>query len=64
MIKAVLFIEVEPRWLGDSQAMAIFNRAAELEAEQHGYKIIGEPEVTDPERGPNKLLVWTVQTPA
>lgn len=61
MIKAVLFIEVEPHLLGNAQAMAVFNRAAELEAEQHGYEIVGELQVTDPESGPTKLLFWDVQ---
>ena len=57
MIRTVLYMEIEPRLLDDPMAMAVCERAAQLEAEAHGYTL-GQRLVTHAEQGPNQVLVW------
>lgn len=61
MIKAVLYIQLSNiGQVADENAMAIFQAAAQIEAQQHNYEITSEPQVTGGGDEP-WLLVWEVK---
>ena len=61
MIRATLYMEVEPSVLEQLMARTIIRRAFEIEAEQHGYMLDGEMLEEEGTRPGFRLLAHAVK---